>query len=44
MPVYNAPVEDMKFLLHELFADEKLQGLPGNEDFTPDVLDAVLAR
>ena len=42
MPVYNAPVEDMKFLLHELLADEQLQALPGNEDFTPDVLDAVL--
>ncbi len=42
MPVYNAPLEDMKFVLHELLADEQLQGLPGNEDFTPDVLDAVL--
>ncbi len=32
----------MKFVLHELLADEQLQALPGNEDFTPDVLNAVL--
>lgn len=42
MPAYNAPVADMRFVLHELLADEQLQALPGNEDFTPDVLDAVL--
>ena len=42
MPVYNAPLKDMKFVLHELLADEQLQLLPGNEDFAPDVLDAVL--
>jgi 3-(methylsulfanyl)propanoyl-CoA dehydrogenase len=42
MPSYSAPVEDMKFVLHELLADEQLQALPGNEDFTPDVLNAVL--
>jgi alkylation response protein AidB-like acyl-CoA dehydrogenase len=32
----------MRFVLHELLADEQLQALPGNEDFTADVLDAVL--
>jgi alkylation response protein AidB-like acyl-CoA dehydrogenase len=42
MPAYSAPVEDMKFVLHELLADEQLQSLPGNEDFSPDVLNAVL--
>ncbi len=44
MPVYNAPLKDMKFVLHELLADEQLQLLPGNEDFAPDVLDAVLGE
>jgi alkylation response protein AidB-like acyl-CoA dehydrogenase len=42
MPAYAAPLEDMRFVLHELLADERLQSLPGNEDFSPDVLDAVL--
>lgn len=32
----------MKFVLHELLADEQLQSLPGNEEFGADVLDAVL--
>jgi butyryl-CoA dehydrogenase len=42
MPAYDPPIEDMKFVLHELLADEQLQSLPGNEDFSADVLDAVL--
>jgi len=42
MPDYKAPIEDMKFVLHELLAEERLQDLPGNEDFSADVLDAVL--
>jgi 3-(methylsulfanyl)propanoyl-CoA dehydrogenase len=42
MPEYIAPIADMRFVLHELLADERLEELPGNEDFTPDVLDAVL--
>jgi len=42
MPVYDPPIADMRFVLHELLADEQLQALPGNEDFLPDVLNAVL--
>ncbi len=42
MPDYVAPLDDMKFVLHELLADEQLQSLPGNEEFGADVLDAVL--
>ena len=42
MPLYTAPVADMRFVLHELLADERLEALPGNEDFTADVLNAVL--
>ena len=42
MPEYSAPLADMRFVLHELLADEQLEALPGNEDFTDDVLDAVL--
>ena len=32
----------MRFVLHELLAHEQIEALPGNEDFTPDVLNAVL--
>ena len=42
MPPYQAPLADMRFVLHELLADEQVQSLPGNEDFTDDLLDAVL--
>ncbi|NIP45306.1 MAG: acyl-CoA dehydrogenase [Gammaproteobacteria bacterium] len=42
MPAYTAPLEDMRFVVHELLADERLQSLPGNEEFSADVLDAVL--
>lgn len=42
MPLYTAPVDDMRFVLHELLADEHLQGLPGHEELSPDVVDAVL--
>jgi len=42
MPAYIPPLADMRFVLHELLADEQLQSLPGNEEFTDDLLDAVL--
>ncbi|MCW5773931.1 MAG: acyl-CoA dehydrogenase C-terminal domain-containing protein [Rhodospirillaceae bacterium] len=43
MPVYKAPLKEMRFLLHEVFAYEKnVVGLPGYEEATPDVVDAVL--
>lgn len=42
MPTYRAPLRDMRFVLHELVRSEALTSLPGYEDATPDVLDAVL--
>lgn len=42
MPAYSAPLDDMRFVLHELLADEHLQALPDHQDFAPDVLNAVL--
>src|SRR3954462_6523038 len=43
MTTYTAPLRDMRFVLHELFdAPAKLTALPGFEDATADVLDAVL--
>jgi len=42
MQVYEAPVRDMKFVLHELHADDGFGNLEALGDFTPDLLDAVL--
>ncbi|NKD87243.1 acyl-CoA dehydrogenase [Haematospirillum sp. 15-248] len=39
---YKAPLREMRFVLHELFDGGALHTLPGYEDMTPDVLDAVL--
>jgi alkylation response protein AidB-like acyl-CoA dehydrogenase len=42
MPIYKAPLEDMRFVLHELHDGKSLADLPGNEEFTPELLDSVL--
>ncbi|MGU3664705.1 acyl-CoA dehydrogenase C-terminal domain-containing protein [Methylobacterium sp. A49B] len=42
MQTYKAPLRDMRFVLHELHADQEAPVLPGLEDFTPDVADAIL--
>src|SRR5208282_903777 len=39
---YQAPLADMKFVLRELVGFELLAQLPGFEEFTVDVADAVL--
>ncbi len=42
MPTYRAPLDDMRFVLHELVGSAQLSELPGYEDATPDMLDAVM--
>ena len=42
MPTYQAPLRDLKFVYYELFDGEGLTKLPGYEDATPDVVEAVL--
>ncbi len=42
MPVYNAPLENLKFVLHDVLAVESLSTLPGFEDATPDLIDSIL--
>lgn len=44
MPAYKAPLDDIKFLLHDVHHVEQLASLPGFEEATPDVIDAVLAE
>jgi alkylation response protein AidB-like acyl-CoA dehydrogenase len=42
MQTYKAPLRDMRFVLHELHADPGSEPLPGLEEITPDVADAIL--
>ncbi len=42
MPVYNAPVKDMQFLLDDVLQIDKYDNLPGFADAPKDVRDAIL--
>jgi alkylation response protein AidB-like acyl-CoA dehydrogenase len=42
MPVYKAPLDDMRFVLHELHDSKTIATLPGLEDFSPELMDSVL--
>lgn len=43
MPIYNAPLRDMRFVIHELLgAESVLHGLEGFEEVSGDLIDAVL--
>ncbi len=42
MTTYQAPLEDMRFVLNEVIHAEKLAELPGYEEATPDIVDAIL--
>ncbi len=44
MPSYKAPLDDIRFLLHEVHNVSQLAQLPGLEEATPDVIDAVLTE
>lgn len=39
---YNAPLQDMRFVLNELAGMAEVSGLPGYAEATPDVIDAIL--
>ena len=43
MPTYKAPLRDVRFLINEVFDYPKhYANLPGGEDATPDLIDAIL--
>jgi len=42
MPAYKAPVDDVMFLLGDVFHIERFNNLPGFADATPDLIEAVL--
>lgn len=42
MPIYNAPLSDIRFVLNEVLHAETLAELPGYEDATADLIDPIL--
>jgi len=42
MSNYSAPLRDMQFVMRELAGLDEITRLPGNEDVTPDLVDAIL--
>ena len=43
MPSYAAPLDDLRFLINDLFDMPNDPNVPGAADVTPDLIDAVLA-
>src|SRR6202042_2728209 len=44
MPSYKAPVDDVMFLLSDVFHVDRYNNLPGFAEATPDLIEAVLAE
>ncbi len=44
MPVYKAPVDDVMFLLNDVFPIQRYNNLPGFADATSDVVEAILGE
>ena len=44
MPSYKAPVDDVLFLLNDVFGVERYANLPGFSDLPPDILAAILGE
>jgi acyl-CoA dehydrogenase len=44
MPIYKAPVEDVSFLLNDVFQIDRYDNLPGFSDASTDVREAILGE
>jgi alkylation response protein AidB-like acyl-CoA dehydrogenase len=44
VPIYKAPVEEVMFLLNDVFPIARYNNLPGFADATPDLIEAVLGE
>lgn len=42
MPVYKAPLENIRFVLNDVLGAHQVSALPGYEEATPDVIDSIL--
>lgn len=42
MQTYSAPLRDMRFVVHELHGSADYAAIPGFEEITPDLIDAIL--
>lgn len=42
MPVYTAPLDNIRFVLNDVLGVEKLSTLPGFEEATPDMIDQII--
>ena len=42
MPVYKAPLENMKFVLHDVLGASSLSELPGYEEASADLLNQIM--
>ena len=43
MPTYKAPLEDVRFLLNDVFQIDRYDNLPGFSDASADVREAIFA-
>ncbi len=44
MPIYRAPVEDYRFLFHDVLEIEQYRDLPGFTELSPDLVDDILTN
>src|SRR5262249_38846200 len=44
MPIYKAPVEDVQFLINDVFQIDRYDNLPGFSDASADVREAILGE
>ena len=42
MPVYSPPIENIKFILHDVLGAQSLAELPGYEEVSGDLVDQIL--
>ena len=44
MPIYNAPVNDTLYVLNDVLKIDRFNNLPGFEEATPDMIEAILGE